>query len=64
VLSKETIGRPRYRWEGNIKMNLKQVVKMWVGFMLFRIGSSGGLLGTQEWTFEFHSRQEISQLVE
>jgi hypothetical protein len=38
-------GRPRYRWEDNIKMNLgERVFGMWVVFVWFRIGTGGGLL--------------------
>jgi hypothetical protein len=32
--------RPKWRWEDNIKMNLKeQCGKVWAGFILLRIGT-------------------------
>jgi hypothetical protein len=34
------LGRPRLRWEDNIKMYLK----MWIRFIWLRIGTGGGLL--------------------
>jgi hypothetical protein len=38
---------PRRRWKDNIKMDIKKWDgKFWTGFMLFRIGISGGLLWT------------------
>jgi hypothetical protein len=36
------LGKPIYRWEGNIKMDLKEVV--WTGLIWLRIGTGGGLL--------------------
>jgi hypothetical protein len=42
---KRPLGRPRRRWEDNIKMDLRQIgidVANWI--WLVRIGSSGGLL--------------------
>jgi len=42
---KRPLGRPRHRWEGNIKMNLQEVgcgVK--TGWSWFRIGIGGGHL--------------------
>jgi hypothetical protein len=35
------LGRPRRRWEDNIKMDL---MEMWIGFIGLRIGIGGGLL--------------------
>jgi hypothetical protein len=42
------IGKPRHRWEDNIKMDLlnKQVVKVQTGFNRYQIGSSSGILRT------------------
>jgi len=39
--------RPRRKWEHNIKVDLKECGKVWTGFILFRIGTSGGLLRTR-----------------
>jgi hypothetical protein len=37
------LGRPRRRWENNIKMDLqKWDVKVWTGSSWFRIGTGGG----------------------
>jgi hypothetical protein len=39
------LGRPRRRWEDNIRWILgKQVLGMWIGFIGLRIGTGGGLL--------------------
>jgi hypothetical protein len=39
------LGRPRRRWENNIKMDLKVIgFGMWIGFIGLRIGTGGGLL--------------------
>jgi hypothetical protein len=39
-------------------------VKFWTGFGWLRIGTSGGLLWTQYWTFGSQKRQGISWLAE
>jgi hypothetical protein len=39
---KRPLGRPRRRWIGNIKMDLRGMV--WIGSIWLRIGTSGGLL--------------------
>jgi hypothetical protein len=47
---KRPLGRPRRRWEDNIKMDLRQIGidgANWIGFGWCRIGSSGGLLQAQ-----------------
>jgi hypothetical protein len=42
---KRPLGRPRHRYEDNIKMSLKKwYVMVWTGFIWLRIGSCGGLL--------------------
>jgi hypothetical protein len=42
------VGRPRHRWEDNIRMDLREMGgEVWTGFVWFRIGTSGGLLWTQ-----------------
>jgi hypothetical protein len=39
------LGRPRRRWEDNIKMDLQEVGwGIWTGLMWLRIGTRGGLL--------------------
>jgi hypothetical protein len=39
-------GRPRRRWENNIKTDLREIgfgdVGMWIGFILFRVGRGRG----------------------
>jgi hypothetical protein len=37
-------GRSRGRWENIIKMDIKSIVRMRIGFVWLRMGSSGGLL--------------------
>jgi hypothetical protein len=39
------LGRPRCRWEDNIKMDLQEVEwGAWTGLIWLRIGTDGGLL--------------------
>jgi hypothetical protein len=39
------LGRPRCKWEDNIKMDLREIgLGMWIGFIWLRIGTRGGLL--------------------
>jgi hypothetical protein len=39
------LGRPRHRWEGNIKMDLQEVGwGAWTGLIWLRIGTGGGPL--------------------
>jgi hypothetical protein len=39
------LGRPRRRWEDNIKMDLQEVGwGAWTGLIWLRIGTGGGLL--------------------
>jgi hypothetical protein len=42
---KRSLGRPRRRWEVNIKMDLKEIGwGVWTGLIWFMIGTSGELL--------------------
>ena len=43
---KRPLGRPRRRWEDNIKMDLQEVgfVGVWTGSSWLRIGTGGGML--------------------
>ena len=39
------LGKPRHRWEVNIKMNLQEVGRgSWAGLICLRIGTDGGHL--------------------
>jgi hypothetical protein len=38
------LGRPRYRWEYNIKTNIKSVVRAWTELTWLRVRTSGRLL--------------------
>jgi hypothetical protein len=39
------LGRPRHRWEDNIKMDVPEVGwGAWTGLIWLRIGTGGGLL--------------------
>jgi hypothetical protein len=45
---KRTLGRPRRRWEDNIKMDLQEVGKgSWGGWSWFRIETGGGQLSVR-----------------
>jgi hypothetical protein len=39
-----TLGRPRRRWENNIKIDFREIECVRTGFIWFRIGTSRGLL--------------------
>ena len=42
---KNPLGRPRRRWEDNIKMDFQEMgCGAWNGLILIRIGKGGGLL--------------------
>jgi hypothetical protein len=44
---KRPLGRPRRRWEDNIKLDLRGIGwdgMVWIGLIWLRIGTSGGLL--------------------
>jgi len=43
---KRPLGRSRYQWENNIKMDLREVGWRggWTGLIWHRIGTGGGLL--------------------
>ena len=41
---KRPLGRPRRRWENNIKMDLKSFRWAWIRLIRRRIGTGGGLL--------------------
>jgi hypothetical protein len=38
------LGRRRRRWEDNIRMDLREIGRVWTGLVWLRIGTSGGLL--------------------
>jgi len=45
VKRKRTLGRPRRKWEDNIKMGLREVGKeAYTGFIWIRVGTGGGVL--------------------
>jgi hypothetical protein len=41
---KRSYGRPRCRWEDNIRMGVCESVKVWIGCIWLRISTSGQLL--------------------
>jgi hypothetical protein len=42
---KRPLGRPRHRWEDNIRINLGEIGwGVWIGFICLRIGTSGRVL--------------------
>ena len=43
---KTPIGRPRHRWEDNIKVDLQEKVWGWTGLVWLRIGACGGIFWT------------------
>jgi hypothetical protein len=52
---KRPLGRVSRKWVSNIKLDLREMKwDVWIGFIWLRIGTSGGLLWTRQWTFGFH----------
>jgi hypothetical protein len=48
------------RWEDNINMGVKETgYEVWNTFHWLRIGTSRGVLSTQQWTSELHKRKVI-----
>jgi len=45
-------------------MNLTEGVRVRIGFIKLRTGTSARLLYMWKWTFKFHIRQEIPSLVQ
>ena len=41
---KRPLGRPRHKWEDNIKMDLQEVGSVKTGWIWLRIGTGGGHL--------------------
>jgi len=45
---KRPLGRPKRKWEDNIKISPQKIVRgwrgAWTGLIWFRVGTSGGLL--------------------
>jgi hypothetical protein len=41
---KRPLGRPKCRWEANIKMDLREDGMVWIGLIWLRVRTSGGLL--------------------
>jgi hypothetical protein len=62
---KRTLGRPRRRWEYNIKMEfMKWDGRSWTGLIWLRIGTGGGFLWMRWWTSGFRKKWGISWLAE
>ena len=41
---KRQLGRPRHRWEDNIKTDRRVIGRAWTGLIWLRVGTSGRLL--------------------
>jgi hypothetical protein len=41
---KRLLGKHAHRWEDNIKIDLKEMGGVWIGFIWLKIGASDGLL--------------------
>jgi len=58
-------GRPRYRWEDNIKINFQGIgCGAWIGLIWLKTGKSDGLFWTRWWTLMFRCVIGISRLAE
>jgi hypothetical protein len=51
---KRPLGRPRRRWEDNIKMDLQEVGVVGTGWSWLRVGTGGGHLLLRQGTFGLH----------
>jgi hypothetical protein len=52
-------GRPKRRWEYNIKIDLKELVVQ-IGFIWVRMGADGRLLWLRQWALGVYKKREIS----
>ena len=59
---KRPLGRPRRRWEDNIKIDLREVGGVETRWSWLRIGTDGGHLWIRWWTFGFHKVRANSWL--
>jgi hypothetical protein len=59
---KRPLGRPRFRWQENIKMGVKEIwLRVWTGFTRFWIGTKEGPWEHgKEKSFAFQTEEEIS----
>jgi len=58
---KRPLGRPRRRWEDNIKMDIEEVGwKAWTGLIWFSVWSDDGLLYNAVMKLGYHKMQGIS----
>jgi hypothetical protein len=63
--SQKPLGRPWYRWEDNIKMDVRdRGCWVWTGLLWLRIGTDGGLLRTWWWAIGFHKMMGNSWMAE
>jgi hypothetical protein len=51
------LGRPRRRWEDNIRMDLQEILWGWTGLIWLRIGTSGGISRALYGNFGFHKHE-------
>jgi len=59
-VGKLPLGRPRHKWENNIKVELKEGSRMvWTGLTCLRIGVIGALLCTGFCNFSFGKCREF-----
>jgi hypothetical protein len=57
---KRPLGRPRHRWEDNIKLDLQEVGRdVETGWSWLRIGTGDGPLWVRRGTFGFHKCGEF-----
>ena len=62
---KRPLGRPRRKWEFNLKMYVQEVGCSCLDCIcLLMIGTGGGNLWMPQWTFRFHKMRGISWLAE
>ena len=63
---KRTLGKPRRRWEDNIRTDLQEVGLggVWTGSTWVKVGTGGGHLWRGWWTFGFRKMRGIFWLAE
>jgi hypothetical protein len=55
------LGRPRQRYEDNIRVDLMGIDWMWTGFIWFRIGASGCSI-KDEWPSDLVSQEGLCSM--
>jgi hypothetical protein len=59
---KRPLGRPRHRWEDGIRMDLREICRVWIGFSWLRIRTGAGSCKYGDETAGSGATESVSQL--